>query len=152
MSLRRSTRTNGNASNDVPANNDAPPVRRKGVRATTSRNAPTPSVDNITEIARRRQQVEELLQQQRQQAQTQSQPPPQPQPQLQQMALAPPTSWSIWGMASDELRATSSTEYGVSVWKVPQAARSKLRRDYRPLWGRRVAKECEANSYAHEPQ
>ena len=89
MSLRRSARTNGNASNDVPATNEAPPVRRRGVRTTTSRNAPTPSADNTVEIARRRQQVEELLQQQRQQAQTQPQPPPQPQPQPQQMAPAP---------------------------------------------------------------
>ncbi|XP_062104325.1 uncharacterized protein LOC133815502 [Humulus lupulus] len=65
MSLQRSARTNGNASNAALINNEAPPVRRRGVRAAASRTAPlTSPVDNIAEIARLRQIVEELFQQQ----------------------------------------------------------------------------------------
>ena len=85
MSLRRSARTNGNASNDVPATNAVPTVRRRGVLATARRKAPAQPAENTAEIARLRQQVKELLQQQRQQAQSQPQPLPQP----QQMAPAP---------------------------------------------------------------
>ncbi|XP_062086449.1 uncharacterized protein LOC133792557 [Humulus lupulus] len=55
MSLRRSTHNNANALSVALETYEAPPVRRRGRRATnaaTKERAPPPSVDNTAEIAR----------------------------------------------------------------------------------------------------